>query len=487
MSDRMPEYSLADFFMSETSDPLVPPPDYVAWRKATAWATSLYEPLLHGAAGPRILIDRGGAVRPAINLSSYNYMAFAEDPQVIRAAQAALGRYGTGACGSPLLSGKSDLHGRLEERLSAFMQRPATMLYNSGFGGAMGCLAGLLRKGDVAVLDSKCHLCLIAGPNLARAKSVFFDHNDPQSLDEALTATTGKRRIVVVEGIYSMDGDMADLPALLEVTERHGVGMMIDEAHSILACGAHGRGVTEHFGVEDRVALVFATFSKGFASVGGFVSGNADTIAYLRYYSHPYGFSCALPPSVVAGLLEALELATRDDERRNRLRENTAYFRGKLLDLGLNLGQSTTHVVPIVIGSDRQALYELCHEMQEKGLFLAPVDYPSVPEDQLRYRAAITAAHTKQDLDEAVAIIEDTIVRRLFPARVKAAPLAQAVGTAAAAPAPSTSPTAAPTATPRGAAAGWRGKVDTLRQLSGAVADEVTGRVRQVLGRIWKQ
>ncbi len=487
MSDRTAESSLADFFFSDTSDPLVPPPDYVAWRKATAWATSLYEPRLQGPAGPRVRIDRGGAIRPTINLSSYNYMAFAEDPQVILAAQEALDRYGTGACGSPLLSGKTDLHARLEEQLSAFMQRPATMLYNSGFGGAMGALAGLLRKGDVAILDAKCHLCLIAGPNLARAKSVFFDHNDPKSLDEALTATAGKRRIVVVEGIYSMDGDMADLPALLEVTEKHGVGVMIDEAHSILACGAHGRGVTEHFGVEDRVALVFATFSKGFASVGGFVSGNADTIDYLRYYSHPYGFSCALPPSVVAGLLKVLELATRDDERRNRLRENTAYFRQRLLDLGLNLGHSTTHVVPIVIGSDRQMLYELCHEMQEKGLFLAPVDYPSVPEDQLRYRAAITAAHTKQDLDEAVAIIEDTIVRRLFPTRVKAAAATTAVPTADAVPGPGATTAATTTTVPRAATVGWRGKVDTLRQLSGAVADEVTGRARQVLGRLWKQ
>jgi glycine C-acetyltransferase len=478
MSDRTADYSLADFFFSDTSDPLVPPADYVTWRQATSWATSLYEPHLLGPAGPRVRIDRGGAVRSVINLSSYNYMGFAEDPDVIRAAQEALGRYGTGACGSPLLSGMTDLHQRLEERLSAFMQRPATMLFNSGFGGAMGALAGLLRKGDVAILDAKCHLCLIAGPNLARARSVFFDHNDPRSLDEALTSTAGKRRIVVVEGIYSMDGDMANLPALLEVTEKHGVGIFIDEAHSILACGAHGRGVTEHFGVEDRVALVFATFSKSFASVGGFVSGSADTINYLRYYSHPYGFSCALPPSVVAGLLEALELGTRDDERRNRLRENTRYFRQRLLDLGLNLGESTTHVVPIVIGSDRQALYELGHEMQEKGLFLAPVDYPSVPEDGLRYRAAVTAAHTRQDLDEAIQIIEDTIVRRLFPDRVRpAAAIPAAIPVAPVVPAPPPAP----------ARDGWRARVDDLVQLSGAVTEQVTGLARQAAQRIWKR
>jgi len=215
---------------------------------------------------------------------------------------------------------------------------------------------------------------------------------------------------MVVEGIYSMDGDFASLPALLEVAELHQCRTFIDEAHSILAWGDHGRGIVEHLGVEGRVGLSFATFSKAFAAVGGFVSGDRGTLEYLRYYSHPYGFSCALPPSVVAGLLKVLEIVRRDPSVRRRLHENTEYFRGQLLGMGLNLGQSTTQVVPIIIGSDRTLLYRLCHEMGEKGLFLAPVDYPSVPEDELRYRAAVTAAHTRQDLDEALQIIADTIV-----------------------------------------------------------------------------
>ncbi|MFC1791746.1 aminotransferase class I/II-fold pyridoxal phosphate-dependent enzyme [Gemmatimonadota bacterium] len=217
---------------------------------------------------------------------------------------------------------------------------------------------------------------------------------------------------MVVEGIYSMDGDMADLPALLEVTERHGVGIFIDEAHSVLAWGDQGRGITEHQGVEDRVSLIFATFSKAFAGVGGFVSGRDGTIQYLRYYSHPYGFSCALPPAVVAGLLKVLEIVKDDASIRQRLMDNTLHFHRELKAMGLNLGDSTTQVVPIIIGSDRKLLYELCHEMNDKGLFLPPVDFPSVPEDGLRYRAAVTAAHTREDLDEALQIIKDTIVRR---------------------------------------------------------------------------
>ena len=406
------ELSLADFLFCDSDDPMVPSAEFLEWRAAGAWATSLYEPHLFGPPLPRVEIQRAGVRRKVINLSSYNYMGFAAHPEVIEAAQDALAKYGTGACGSPLLSGLSDLHIQLEDQVSRFMGRESTMLFNSGFGGAMGALAGMLRKGDAAIVDEKSHLSLLAGANVSRSKLNFFQHNDPASLDEVLTRTEGRRRVVVVEGIYSMDGDMADLPALLEVSEKHKVGIFIDEAHSILAWGENGRGVTEHHGVEDHVGLVFATFSKAFAAVGGFVSGKKATIDYLRYYSNAYGFSCALPPSVVAGVLKALEIVQSDSSIRQKLMDNTVYFHEQLKALGLNLGDSTTQVIPIIIGSDRKLLYELCHEMNDKGLFLAPVDYPSVPEDGLRYRVAVTSAHTREDLDEALQIIKDTIVKR---------------------------------------------------------------------------
>ena len=408
------ELSLADFLYSMGDDPLQADPEYVQWRKAARWAMDLYEPHLFGAPVPRVEIQRAGERRAVINLTSYNYLGLATHPKVIQAAQAALETYGTGACGSPVLSGLADLHRRLEQRLSAFMERGATMLFNSGFGGAMGALSGLLRKGDAVIMDEKCHLSLIAGGTLGHARMHFFKHNDPESLDQELDKTKGKRRLVVVEGVYSMDGDMADLPALTPVIAKHKVGVFIDEAHSMGCWGAHGRGVADHFEVEDKIGMVFATFSKAFAAVGGFVSGQEGTIDYLRYYSHPYGFSCALPPAVVAGLLEALKLVQKGDALRKTLWENTEYFREKLLGMGLNLGQSTSQVIPLIIGSDRPLLYEMCHELYQRGLFLAPVDYPSVPEDELRYRVAVTAAHTRQDLDEALQIIQDTIVPRIL-------------------------------------------------------------------------
>lgn len=403
-------HSLADFIFGDDDDVLHPPEGFTTWMNGSQRPISLFEPRMHGAVRPRMIIERGGEKREVINLSSYNYLGLATHPEVIAAAGAALEEYGTGACGSPILSGLSDLHRALERRLADYTGREDTMLFNSGFAGGLGSLSGLLRKGDVAILDNKCHLCLLDGARLSKARVVVFDHNDPKSLDEMLTRYEGRRRLVVVEGVYSMDGDVAHLDKLVPVAESHGVGMFIDEAHSFGVYGANGRGVVEHYDVSDRVALQFATFSKSFAAIGGFTAGPRDLLRYMRFYTNPYGFSCALPPSVIGGLLKALEVSTRDNSLRETLWENTHYLREQLLGLGLDLADSESQVIPIVIGSDRSKLYELALDMNSAGLFLAPVDYPSVPEDGLRYRVAVTAAHTRKDLDDALTIIEDTLV-----------------------------------------------------------------------------
>lgn len=408
---REAEHSLADFYFSDSDDPLRPPEGFVQWAEAGSWAMSMYEPHMLGAVAPRMAIERAGERSDVINLSSYNYLGLATHPEVVEAAQEALRTYGTGACGSPLLSGLSDLHRGLEQELAAFLGQEDCILFNSGFAGGMGTLAGVLRKGDVAILDAKTHLCSIDGAKLSRAKLVFFDHNDPDSLDQALTDSEGARRLVVVEGVYSMDGDTADLPKLLPVAEKHGVGVLIDEAHSILVYGANGRGVVEHYGAEKSIGLQFATFSKAFAGCGGFTVGPRALLQYMRYYINAYGFSCALPPAVVAGLRKALEVATRDNSLRETLWANTRYFREKAQQIGLDLGHGSSQVVPIMVGSDRRRLYELTRTLHRRGLFLAPVDYPSVPEDGLRFRVAITAAHTRADLDRALEILEDTIIR----------------------------------------------------------------------------
>jgi glycine C-acetyltransferase len=253
----------------------------------------------------------------------------------------------------------------------------------------------------------------VDGAKLSGARLVHFAHNDPASLDEVLGRERTTRKLVVVEGVYSMDGDMARLPELLDVAEAHGAALFIDEAHSILACGPTGGGVVEHFDAQQRVGVHFATCSKALASLGAFAAGSEDTIRYMRYFAHSYTFSAGLPAVIVGAMLGALDVNERHPELRGRLWDNARYFRQELRAMGLDTGASDTYVVPIVVGPDRVLLYEACAQMRARGLFLPPVDYPTVPEEQTRYRASITAAHTRADMDEALDVIEETLVPAL--------------------------------------------------------------------------
>jgi 8-amino-7-oxononanoate synthase len=401
--------SLSNFLAGESNDPLQAPASFTNWMRVGAWAVELYEPELLATADARTLISYGGKPRPVINLCSYNYLGLANHPEVLLAAHEALRTHGLGACGSPMLSGMTDLHRELERRVAKFLGREDAMLFNSGFGGALGTISGLLRKTDVALLDNRSHLSLRDGAVLSRCRTEKFEHNDAASLDAALSRQKGRRQLVIVEGIYSMDGDFGNLTELLAVAESHGASVFIDEAHSMLACGEHGRGAAEKFGVEDRVPLVYGTFSKAFGALGGFVAGSKETLQYLRFYAHPYVYSCALPPVVIAAILKALELGTKQPELRTQLWENANYFHAQLRGLGLDTGGSTTYVMPIVIG-DRERMYRLGHELRRRGLWVAPVDYPAVPQHRICFRACVTAKHTRADLDEALNILADTLV-----------------------------------------------------------------------------
>lgn len=409
MNEDPAKLSLSNFLAGESNDPLQAPASFTNWMRVGAWAVELYEPELLATADARTMINYGGKPRPVINLCSYNYLGLANHPDVIVAAHEALRTHGLGACGSPMLSGMTDLHRELERRVAKFLGREDAMLFNSGFGGALGTISGLLRKTDVAILDNRSHLSLRDGAVLSRCHTEKFEHNDPVSLDTALTRQKGRRQLVIMEGIYSMDGDFGNLKELIEVAESHGASVFIDEAHSMLACGEHGRGAAEKFGVEDRIPLVYGTFSKAFGALGGFVAGSKETLQYLRFYAHPYVYSCALPPVVIAAILKALELGTSQPELRAQLWENAEYFHAQLRGLGIDTGASTTYVMPIVIG-DRERMYRLGHELRRRGLWVAPVDYPAVPQNRICFRACVTAKHTRADLDEALNILADTLV-----------------------------------------------------------------------------
>src|SRR5438132_2306449 len=409
MNEDPAKLSLSNFLAGETNDPLQAPPSFTNWMRVGAWAVKLYEPELLSSTYARTTLNYGGEPRSVINLCSYNYLGLANHPEVIAAAHGALKTHGMGACGAPMLSGMTDLHRELERRVAKFLGREDAMLFNSGFGGALGTISGLLRKGDVAILDNRSHLSLRDGAVLSRCRAEKFEHNDPESLEAALTRHPGRRRLVIVEGIYSMDGDFGNLKELIAVAQSHDASVFVDEAHSVLSCGQNGRGAAEKFEVEDQISLTYGTFSKAFGALGGFVAGPKETLQYLRFYAHPYVYSFALPAVVIAAILKALEIGTGEPELRAQLWENADYFRAQLRGLGIDTGSSTTYIMPIVIG-DRERMYRLGHELRQRGLWVAPVDYPAVPQDRICFRACVTAKHTRADLDEALNILEDTLV-----------------------------------------------------------------------------
>jgi len=412
------KFSLADFFFNDSKSVLEPPSDFEKWMSdpSVQVGFSFYEQKL--LAAPRttteILSNVDGQRRRVINLMSYNYLGLSTHPEVIEAAIEGLKKYGLGASGAPLLSGTYDLHVEFARRIAEFKGKEDCILYSSGLGGNVGAIQGLMRKGDVLIMDEKCHKSLIDGGVLAGAKMLFFHHNNPQHLDELLAKNAGKRTLVVVEGVYSMDGDLAKLPEIVQVVEKYpDVEIYIDEAHSSLMFGKTGRGVAEHFDLEDKVGISFGTLSKSFGGVGGFVCSNARIIRYLKGYSSPYNFSCAPSPVIVAGLMKALEVATRDSSLRDKLWENTSYFKKQLDGMNLNLGDTESQVIPIIIGSSGEMLYEMAAAMQTAGLFLQPVDFPAVPAEARRFRMSMSAQLTKEEMDEALGIIEDKVAKRM--------------------------------------------------------------------------
>ena len=415
----MPEnalsFSLADFFFNDNPDVLTPPSDYLSWIGHPEIQTAMRFFGQEFLAAPRpdteVLSHLDGGRRRVINMTSYNYLGLSSHPEVIQAAKEALDRYGLGASGAPLLSGTFDLHVKFARQLADFKQKEDCLLYSSGLGGNLGAIQGLLRKGDVFILDEKCHKSLIDGGTLSGAKMLFFQHNDPASLEAMLQKSKGKRALVAFEGVYSMDGDLVRLPEILEVCKQHKAATYIDEAHSTLMFGPNGRGVAEHFGLEHEIGMSFGTLSKSFGGVGGFVCSNAGIINYLKGYSSPWNFSCAPSPPVVAGLMKALEVATRDSSLRDAMWANVKYLSKGLKDLKLDLGGSESQVIPIIIGSSGEKLMRFAAEIQRRGLFLQPVDFPAVPAESRRFRISVSSQFTREQMDRALNIIEDVIVK----------------------------------------------------------------------------
>jgi 8-amino-7-oxononanoate synthase len=336
-------------------------------------------------------------------LGSNNYLGLANHPDVKEAAAIGLAMYGTGCAGSRLLNGTLDIHVQLEERLAQFMHREAALTFSTGFQVNLGVLSCLLGRHDIAFLDGLDHACIIDGCRLGFGRSYKYRHNDMEDLAKKLAnAPADKGKIIVVDGVFSMEGDVAPLPEIVELKNRHGARLMVDDAHGLGVFGENGRGTPEHFGVEDEVDLVMGTFSKSLAAIGGFIAGPPEVVDYIKHEARSEIFSAAPPPASVAAALKAVEIVEREPERRKQLWENTTYMKREFENLGFDTGDSASPVIPLAVGDDMTAFRMTMH-LQEEGVFANPVVSPAVPPGRSMIRTSYMATHTRQHLDQALA------------------------------------------------------------------------------------
>jgi 8-amino-7-oxononanoate synthase len=337
-----------------------------------------------------------------VMLGSNNYLGLTNHPEVKAAAQQAIERYGTGCAGSRFLNGTLDIHVELEEKLAAFMNKPAAVTFATGFQVNLGTISCLIERGDAVYLDKLDHACIIDGARLGFGTVIKFNHNDTDDLARRLALRDrGKGAMIVVDGVFSMEGDIVDLPALAALAQQHGCRLMVDDAHGIGVLGEHGRGTAEHFGVEGGVDLIMGTFSKSLASVGGFIAGEERVINWVKHRARSLIFSAAPPPASVASVIKAIEIIQREPERRARLWENTRFIAEELRNLGFDTGDSATPVIPVVVGDDRLAFF-LARRLQEEGVFVNPVITPAVPPGRALLRTSYMATHTREHLERAL-------------------------------------------------------------------------------------
>lgn len=357
--------------------------------------------VVESAQDPEVVI--GG--RRLLMLGSNNYLGLTNDPRVKEAAIDAIRKYGSGCAGSRFLNGTLDLHVRLEERLAEFMRKEAAVIFATGFQVNLGAISCLVGKGDTVYLDKQDHACIIDGARLSFGEISKFRHNDMGDLRRQMkNDVDAKGRLIVVDGVFSMEGDVAPLPELVALAREFEAALMVDDAHGIGVLGRTGRGTAEHFGLEEEVDLIMGTFSKSMASVGGFIAGDATVIDYIKHRARSMIFSAAPPPASVAAAFATLEIMDREPERRERLWQNTRFFAEGLRSQGFDTGESQTPVVPVVVGEDLAAL-RMVQRLHEEGVFVNCVLSPATPPGRALIRTSLMATHTREQLSRALEVI----------------------------------------------------------------------------------
>ena len=356
---------------------------------------------LSSAQGPEV-VHQG---RRFIMLSSNNYLGLSTHPAVQRAAGMAINRYGAGCSGSRLLNGTLDLHLELEEFIADYLGKDAAVLWPTGFQANLGIVSALTGRDDLVVIDKMDHASIYDASRLSFAKVRKSRHNDLEDLESILSRHRDQPALVIVDGVYSMEGDLADLPGLVGLCQQYNAALVVDDAHGIGVLGDGGRGTPNHFGLDASVDIVAGTFSKSLASVGGYAAGDADVIDFLKHHARSLIFSASLPPASAAAALAALKLVASEPHHQRNLWANTRYFQEGLEAMGFDTGPSQSPIVPIRVGDDALTL-DTWKRLFEAGVFTSPILSPAVPPGMAMLRTSCMATHTRRHLERALDIFE---------------------------------------------------------------------------------
>lgn len=358
---------------------------------------------IEGSEGTVVTV--GGS--PKIMLGSNNYLGLTHDTRVLRYAEETARKYGTGCTGSRLLNGTLDLHLQLEQELADLVGKEAALVFSTGYFVNLGTISTLIGRKDTVIIDKLDHASIVDGCRLAHGETLRYRHNDMADLERQLKKleTSEGGRLVVVDGIFSMEGDISNLPEIVPLAKRYGARVMVDEAHSVGVLGPNGAGAAEHFGLSDEVDLIMGTFSKSFASIGGFVAGEGKVLDYVKVHSRPFIFSAAMAPYAVATVQKCVEILRTEPERRERLWKNADFLKEGIQALGFNTGPCDSPVIPVIVGGALPC-FAFWKDLLAEGVFTNPVVAPAVPENSSRIRTSVMATHTEELLTRALEIFK---------------------------------------------------------------------------------
>jgi len=343
--------------------------------------------------------------KPVIMIGSNNYLGLTSHPRVKEAAIKAIEKYGSGCAGSRFLNGNLEIHEELETKLARFFRKEAALVFATGYQTNLGTISALIGRNDIAILDKYNHASIIDGCRLSFGQVKKYRHNDMKDLEKVLEGIKGKGKLIIVDGVFSMEGDIADLPSIVKLAKVYGARVMVDDAHGVGVLGGGGRGTAEHFGLENEVDLIMGTYSKSLAAIGGFIAGSRDVVNFIKHTGRSMIFSASLPPALVASVSTALDIIEEQPQLRAQLWKNTHKMLRGFKELGFDTGTSETPIVPIIIG-DSIKTFEMCKLLFENGVFVNPIVSPATPPGRELLRTSYMATHREEQLDKVLGAFE---------------------------------------------------------------------------------